>query len=85
MCWNAASLRGTKELSLAHLLEAHNLDVAIITETELSEEVAPTFTLPGYIVFLPLTKMARVIALIKSELATRADASLAPALMSPEV
>ena len=89
MTWNAGNLaRGGKELSLLHLLQANRVDVAIITEAELPEELAPVFSVTGCTSFLPLRGSlgkTRVITLVKSDMAMRARAKLRNDIMSPLV
>jgi hypothetical protein len=89
MTWNAANLaRGVKELSLSHLLNINNVDVAIITEAELPTMMATTFSVDGYTPFLPVvgpTEKTRVLALVKSVLAVRMGARLRLDLMTLSV
>lgn len=86
MTWNAANLtRGTRELSLSHLLAANSIDVAIITEAELPPPMASGFSIEGYTPFLPVVgqgEKTRVLALVKSNLAIRANARIRSDIMS---
>ena len=77
----------TKELALSHLLSSNNVDIAIITESELSEASAAAFSSKGYTTLLPKTSpgsKVRVLALVKTQLATKMNAKLRPDLMSEE-
>jgi hypothetical protein len=89
LTWNAANLaRGTKELALSHLLVSNNVDVAVITETELPAPSAVVFSINGYTTYLPLVlpgAKTRVLTLVKSNLAMQASAKLCLDLMSSSV
>ena len=71
--WNAANLsRGSRELALSNLLVNNNVDIAIVTETELLPE-ATAFAVEGYTTFLPLVRSGakvRLIALVKNSLSS---------------
>ena len=87
MTWNARGL-SSKENSLGHLLVTHEVDVAIITEAELSVSLAPNYALSGFTTFLPLVKKGektRVVALVRSSLAISANARLRHDIMSTPV
>jgi hypothetical protein len=89
LTWNAANLaRGTKELALSHLLVTHNVDLAVITETELPAPSAVVFSINGYTTYLPLVPpgvKTRVLTLVKSNLAVQASIKLRLDLMSSSV
>jgi hypothetical protein len=86
LTWNAANLaRGTKELALSHLLVSNNVDVAVITETELPAPLAVVFSIGGYTTYLPLVLpgvKTHVLTLVKSNLAVQASVRLRLDLMS---
>ena len=87
MTWNAGGL-SNKENSLAHLLATYKVDVAIITETELSVSIAPNYALNGFTTFLPMVEdgeKTRVVALVRSDLAIKANARLRHDIMSSPV
>jgi hypothetical protein len=89
LTWNAANLaRGTKELALSHLLVTHDVDVAVITETELPAPSAVVFSINGYTTYLPLVPpgvKTHVLTLVKSNLAVQASIKLCLDLMSSSV
>ena len=87
MTWNAAGL-SNREDALAHLLVTYRVDVAIVTEAELSVSLAPNYALKGFTTFLPRVgkrEKTRVVALVKSDLAISANARLRHDLMSAPV
>jgi len=65
-----------KELALSNLLESNEVDVAIITETELTADQDAVFILQGYMTFVPppLHQKVTVLALVKSTLAVQRSA-----------
>ena len=74
-----------KELPLSNLLAINDVDVAIITETELPAPLASLFSVDGYTPFLPVvgpTEKTRILALVKSDLAVRANVELRKDIMS---
>ena len=86
MTWNASNLsRGvTKGLALQNLLSLNNIDVAIVTETELPSTASP-YAVKGYTSFFPTVLQGdkiRVLALVKSDLATTSGAKIRKDLMS---
>jgi hypothetical protein len=55
MTWNAEGiLSGGRELALLNLLTANDVDVGIITETEIPTSSHRDFNVEGYHTFLPL-------------------------------
>jgi hypothetical protein len=52
--WNAEGiLRNGRELVLSHLLAANNVDIIIVTETEIPADSRDVFNMDGYTSFLP--------------------------------
>lgn len=76
----------TKELALNNILRESGVDVAFITETELEPEAATCFAIKDYITFLPPTtpeqRKVRIIALVKSSVATKFNVKLRTDLSS---
>jgi endonuclease/exonuclease/phosphatase (EEP) superfamily protein YafD len=89
LTWNAANLaQGTKELALSHLLVTNDVDVAVITETELLAPSAMVFSINGYTTYLPLVLSGVktwVLTLVKSNLAIQASVKLCLDLMLSSV
>jgi len=74
----------TKDLALQNLLTTNNIDVAVITEAELPSTTAP-YSIHGYTSFFPTVSpgdKTRVLALVKSDLATTTGAKIRKDLMS---
>jgi hypothetical protein len=82
--WNANGLlTGSRELALSHLLEYNDVDIMVVTETEITAKAAP-FATHGYVTFLPLVRekeKTRTITLVKSGLVTLANVRLRTDLM----
>jgi hypothetical protein len=80
MNWNAEGiLSNGRELALLNLLTANNIDVGIITETEIPSSDHGDFKVKGYHSFLPLshsellkTAKYRVVVVVRSALAAMA-------------
>jgi exonuclease III len=87
LAWNCNRiLHGSRELDLVNLLTATAADIACLSETEIPAESAP-FAVDGYSTFYPLLKKgakARVLILVKNELAVRANARVEATLMTTE-
>lgn len=66
------------------ILHTNDVDIMVVTETELPAESAP-FAIHGYVSFFPTTLgKSRVMMLVKTSLATEANAQLRPDLMDKE-
>jgi hypothetical protein len=91
MTWNAEGiLSSRRELALLSLLNDNNIDVGIITETEIPASHHGDFNVEGYHMFLPVnhsdklkTAKYNVMVLVRSELA--ALTINRPDLMHPAV
>jgi hypothetical protein len=87
VAWNCDKvLHGARELDLSNLLAATDADVAALSEVEIPATSA-LFTVDGYASFYPLTKeneKTRVLFLVKTELAARANVRIESSLMSNE-
>lgn len=88
LTWNADSLGSFgKELALSNMLADNNVDIVAITEVEYTATDAP-FALEGYTTFLPLVEVGaktRVLLLVRTTLATEANAILRKDLMTTSV
>jgi exonuclease III len=82
--WNANGLlTGSRELALSHLLEYNDVDIMVVTETEITAKAA-AFATHGYVTFLPLVRekeKTRTIKLVKSGLVKLANVRLCTDLM----
>jgi hypothetical protein len=91
MTWNAEGIHSSgRELALLNLLNDNNVDVGIITETEIPTSSHGDFNVEGYHTFLPVThsellKTAkyRVMVVVRSEMA--AITKIRHKLMHPAV
>jgi hypothetical protein len=91
MTWNAEGiLSNGRELALLSLLNDNDIDVGIITETEIPSSSHGDFNVEGYHTFLPVnhsdmlkTAKYRVMVVVRSELA--ALTKIRPDLMHPAV
>jgi hypothetical protein len=91
MTWNAEGiLSNGRELALLSLLNDNDIDVGIITETEIPTSSHGDFNVEGYHTFLPVnhsdklkTAKYRVMVVVRSELA--ALTKIRPDLMHPAV
>jgi hypothetical protein len=74
-------MNGGRDLALANLLNANEIDIAVVTETELPRQVAP-FALDGYTTFETISNgKKRVLTFVRSTLAVRCNARLRLDLM----
>ena len=66
MTWNCSVLTATRGLQLENLIKEHNVDVDVITETEL--DPTDEFSIDGYIVYKSPISFGKVrqITLVKS-------------------
>jgi hypothetical protein len=91
MTWNAEGiLSNGRELALLSLLNDNDIDVGIITKTEIPTSSHGDFNVKGYHTFLPVdpsdklkTAKYRVMFVVRSELA--ALTKIRPDLMHPAV
>jgi hypothetical protein len=91
MTWNTEGILSSgRELTLLNLLIANNIDVGIITETDIPSSSHGDFNVKGYHSFLPLSHLEllkrakyRVVVVVRSALATVAKIRLD--LMHPTV
>jgi hypothetical protein len=89
LTWNACRLlAGGRELALVNLLTSTGADVATITECKIPEG-SGEFSLAGYTTFAPSPSLEggkrRVLILVKSDLAVRANVKVIDDLMDPAV
>jgi exonuclease III len=84
-------LRSGRELVLANMLMANNVDVMIVTETKIPADLHGDFNVEGYTSYLPhasfLLKRAKykVVAMVRTALATSMNAKLWLDLMQASV
>jgi hypothetical protein len=79
-------LHGTRELDLANLVTANNVDVVALSEAEVPASEAQ-FTLDGFTTLCPLVKpgkKTRVMLLVKTDVAVKTNARLANEYLSDE-
>jgi exonuclease III len=87
LSWNCnVILHGTRELDLANLVTANNVDVVALSEAEVPVREAQ-FTLDSFTTFCPLVKpgkKTRVMLLVKTDVAVKTNARLANEYLSDE-
>jgi hypothetical protein len=88
LTWNAFGLANFgRELTLCNLAASSKADIISVTEVEYRANRAP-FAMDGYTTFLPLVEKGaktRVLVLVKSSLATEANATLRTDLMTTSI
>jgi hypothetical protein len=83
LSWNCNGiLHGTRELDLANLVMANDVDVAALSEAEVPASEAQ-FTLNSFTTFCPLVK-TRVMLLVKTDVAVKTNARLANEYLSDD-
>jgi hypothetical protein len=75
-------LHGTRELDLANLVMANDVDVAALSEAEVPASEAQ-FTLNSFTTFCPIVK-TRVMLLVKTDVAVKTNARLANEYLSDD-